>query len=352
MTIRPLAGVKVLDFTTLLPGPLATLILAEAGASVMKVERADGGDDMRGYEPKLGPTSAMFALLNRGKTSIALDLKNSADQARALGMATTADIVVEQFRPGVMDRLGLGYEAVARLNPKIVYCSITGYGQSGPKANDAGHDMNFAAEAGLLSVVADRDGAPPPLPAPIADIVGGAYPAVMNILLALRERDASGRGRHLDVAMSDNMFPLLVRALASGFRGVWQAPNADLLTGATPRYANYRTRDGRYVTVAALEDRFWRNLCALLGVSEDAQRADVAKAIAQRDAQDWAAAFAGRDVCCSVVATVEEALASPHVAARGLFTRRVENAGGEIPALPLPLVEAYRDPERGAASPE
>jgi alpha-methylacyl-CoA racemase len=193
--MQPLAGIKVVDFSALLPGPLASLILAAAGAEVVKIERP-GGDELRGYEPRFGAAGAGFALLNRGKRSIAIDLKENDARARLLPLLRSADVLIEQFRPGVMERLGLGHAALAAVNPRLIYCSITGYGQSGPKAQAAAHDLNYLAETGLLHLAAGADGAPVVPPALIADIAGGSYPAVLNILLALRERDASGRGCH------------------------------------------------------------------------------------------------------------------------------------------------------------
>src|SRR5687768_8746098 len=197
--MQPLEGIRVLDFSTLLPGPLATLLLAEAGAEVIKIERPGTGDEMRSYTPKFGTDSVNFALLNRGKRSIAIDLKAQNAVSRLRPLLEKADVIVEQFRPGVMDRLGLGYEAASALNPRVVYCSITGYGQSGPRAQTAAHDLNYIAETGMLALSAGPDGVPVLPPALIADISGGAYPAVMNILLALRACEKSGRGCKLDV---------------------------------------------------------------------------------------------------------------------------------------------------------
>ena len=184
--MQPLSGLLVLDFTTLLPGPLATLMLAEAGAEVIKIERP-GGEDMRHYEPRFDGESAMFAVLNRGKKSLVSDLKNAAQRAELVLLLQRADILVEQFRPGVMARLGLGYEAVKALNPKLIYCSITGYGQSGPRADEAGHDLNYIGYTGLLALNPGPVDKPVVPPALIADIGGGTFPAVINILLALNE---------------------------------------------------------------------------------------------------------------------------------------------------------------------
>lgn len=227
----PLTGIRVLDFSTLVPGPLATLLLAEAGASVIKVERPGAGDELRRFEPKLGDASAVYAMLNRGKRVVAADLKQPGPAARVRELARDADVIVEQFRPGVASRLGIGYDDVRALNPGVVYCSITGYGQEGPRAGQAGHDLNFLAESGLLWLVTAPDGTPAMPFTVLADIAGGAYPAVLNILLrravalereqaggGLRERGddepASGQGVRADLppAHDDHRLPFRVHA--------------------------------------------------------------------------------------------------------------------------------------------
>jgi crotonobetainyl-CoA:carnitine CoA-transferase CaiB-like acyl-CoA transferase len=246
--MQPLEGIRVLDFSTLLPGPLATLMLAEAGAEVIKIERPGRGDEMRSYTPKFGVDSVNFALLNRGKRSIAMDLKEQGAVAKLMPLLKSADVIVEQYRPGVMDRLGLGYEALDKINPRIIYCAITGYGQSGPRAEVAAHDLNYVAEAGMLALAAGADGAPVVPAALVADIGGGTYPAVINILLALRERDRTGKGCKLDIAMADNLFAFMYWALGNGQAGgQWPAPGGDLVTGGSPRYNVYRTKDGKFV---------------------------------------------------------------------------------------------------------
>jgi crotonobetainyl-CoA:carnitine CoA-transferase CaiB-like acyl-CoA transferase len=353
--MRPLEGLLVLDFSTLLPGPLATLLLAEAGAEVVKVERPDGGDEMRRYEPLWGRDSVSFALLNRGKKSVALDLKDPAERERLRALVKRADILVEQYRPGVMARLGLDYDSVAALNPRLVYCSITGYGQTGPKRDVAGHDLNYISDTGLLSLSMGPDSAPVVPPALIADVAGGAYPAVMSILLALRERDRTGRGRRLDVAMSDNLFAFMYWAIGSGLgAGAWPKSGAELVTGGSPRYRLYPTADGFVVAAAPLEQKFWETFCDLVGLEptlrEDrrdpaATAARVGEIIRSRSAEEWRARFAGRDCCCSIVATVEAALGDPHFAARGLFAHRLTNeTGASLPALPVPIDPAFRGP--------
>jgi crotonobetainyl-CoA:carnitine CoA-transferase CaiB-like acyl-CoA transferase len=349
--IRPLQGLKVVDFSTLLPGPMASLLLVEAGADVIKIERPGAGDEMRGYEPRFGQTSANFALLNRGKRSVALDLKSQEGRSEAIRLAKEADILIEQFRPGVMDRLGLPHAALSADNPGLIYCSITGYGQTGPKAQRAAHDLNYAAETGFLSLVHGADGTPSMTATPIADLAGGAYPAVINILMAVVERSRTGKGRHLDIAMADNLFPLLYWALGSGFSGRWPAASAELVTGGGPRYRIYPTADGRHLAAAPIEERFWARFCELAGVDETADADAVAAVIAGKSADEWRQVFAGEDVCCSIVEDLQTAVDDPHVQARGLFRRTVSAGGERMPALPVPLVEDYRDPEADREAP-
>lgn len=348
----PLDGVRVVDFTTLLPGPLAGLILAAAGAEIIKIERPESGDEMRSYLPRVGSTSANFALLNQGKRSVAADLKDPRQAAAVRELVDTADVLIEQFRPGVMDRLGLGYADLAERNPALVYCSISGYGQHGPRAGQAGHDLNYAAETGLLDLARDSTGAPAVPPALIADIAGGAYPALINILLALRSRDRTGRGTHLDVSMASNLFPLQYWALATaGATGRWPRPGGELVTGGSPRYRLYRTADGGWLAAAPLEQRFWERFCELIGLPErfraddadpEATIAEVGRCVAAHGTAHWRKAIEGLDVCVSVVTSLEDAVADPHFA--GLFAGAGEarSDGRSVPALPLPLSDGVR----------
>ena len=349
--MQPLSGLRVLDFSTLLPGPMATLLLADAGAEVIKIERLNG-EDMRGYEPKIGDNSVNFGLLNAGKRSLAIDLKapDSIDKLRPL--IASADVVIEQFRPGVMDRLGLGYEALKVINPRIIYCAITGYGQSGPKAQVAAHDLNYVAESGLLAIAADSSGAPVVPPALIADIAGGAYPAVMNVLLALRQRDQTGEGCKIDVSMSDNMFTFTYWALGEGFStGQWPKPGAGRIAGGSPRYQIYRTADNKFVAAAPLEQKFWENFCEMIGLEQSlrddridvaATKRGVAAIIAKDTAAVWAERFAGKDVCCCIVKSMEEATSDPHFVGRGLFSRSLNVGGRSVPAMHTPISPTFR----------
>lgn len=313
--MRPLEGSLVLDFSTLLPGPLATLLLAEAGAEVVTIAR-QGAEEL-----------PWLAQLHRGKQRLVLDLKEPGDRQRLQPLLERADVVVEQFRPGVMGRLGLGYDQVAAINPKIVYCSITGYGQQGARSGVAGHDLNYIGDTGLLSLSMGTAANPVIPPALMADIAGGSYPAVINILLALREREITGRGRHLDVSMTDNLFTLMI--------------GTPVITAGSPRYRLYATKDGRMLAVGALEQKFWDTFCDIVNLEpalrDDARdpRATAARVediIATDTADAWAQRFAGRDCCCSVVASVADAARDPHFIARGLFRQ----------PLTLPLDRAFR----------
>jgi crotonobetainyl-CoA:carnitine CoA-transferase CaiB-like acyl-CoA transferase len=351
-TCQPLAGIRVLDFSTLLPGPLASLLLAEAGADVIKIERPGRGDEMRAYVPKFGTDSVNFALLNRGKRSIAIDLKAPGALERLRPLLQQADIVIEQFRPGVMDRLGLGYDALKVVNPGLIYCAVTGWGQHGPNADVAAHDLNYVAESGLLALAAGADGSPVVPSALVADIAGGTYPAVINILLALRSRELTGAGCKLDIAMADNLFAFMYWALGNGqVAGEWPRPGGELVTGGSPRYNVYRTADGKYLAAAPLEQKFWETFCDLIGIDarwrddrgqEAAVKAEVARLVGARPAAHWERVFAGKDVCCNVVASVSAALQNAHFAARGVFARKLVHEGEAITALPTPIAERFR----------
>jgi alpha-methylacyl-CoA racemase len=360
MTHGPLRGVRVLDFTTLLPGPLATLLLADAGATVLKIE-PPGGDPVRRQGPHdARGASVPFQMLSRGKRLRTLDLKTLDGRQQALELARSADVLVEQFRPGVMDRLGLGATALAALNPRLIYCSITGYGQSGPRAQRAGHDLNYVAEAGLLANTAGRDEAPV-LPATlVADIGGGSWPAVINILLALYGRGPDGRGCRLDISMADNVWPFQLMPLAR-YWATAAAPRAgeDALAGGLPRYQLYETRDGRWLALGALEERFFVRFVELAGLQAAAARPGglsrevIATRIREDTAETWLRRCADEDVCLSLVRDVSEAIDAAVLDSVRAFAGGATAARMEPPALPLPLDRALRaGPPGRAAAPE
>ncbi|MTI45805.1 crotonobetainyl-CoA:carnitine CoA-transferase CaiB-like acyl-CoA transferase [Roseibium hamelinense] len=344
---QPLGGLKVLDFTTLLPGPLATRLLADAGAHVTKIERP-GGEDMRRFPPFKGGEPVLYTMLNHGKTVIELDLKDPGAAEQIAPLLDTADILVEQFRPGVMDRLGFGYETLSKKYPALIYCSISGYGQSGPRSQEAGHDLNYQALTGLLAQSYGSAAHASMPPAQIADIGGGSFPAVMNILLAVVERQKTGRGCHLDIAMADAMFTFGLFPYAQHLAGgPIDEAGTGLLTGGSPRYRIYFAADNAPVAVAALEQKFWDRFCDLIELpsslrndlkTPDETAARIAGTLSARPSAEWRAVFQAGDCCVTVVEPLSEALSDPHFAGRGLFPAT------DHPAVASPIARRFRTP--------
>jgi crotonobetainyl-CoA:carnitine CoA-transferase CaiB-like acyl-CoA transferase len=337
-------------------------MLAEAGAEVIKIERP-GGEDMRAMPPVRDGEAVVFAMLNRGKKSLVLDLKSQNDCRSLAPLLQKADVVVEQFRPGVMERLGLGYAAVKKLNPRIVYCSISGYGQQGPRAGEAGHDINYVAATGLLALQPGPIDRPVVPPALVADIGGGTMPAVINILLGLRQRDTTGEGVYLDIAMTDAMFTFAWYAYAIGqATGTYPGPGEIRLVGGSPRYRLYPTRDGKLVACGALEQKFWASFCKAIGLpaalmndlaDPAATKAAVATIILAQTAEHWAPKFAAADCCVTIMASLEEALHDPHFVERGLFAHKIAGASGKtIAALPMPIAATLRGAPGAKTSPK
>lgn len=362
---RPLAGITVLDFSTLLPGPLAAVMLAEAGARVIKIERP-GGEDMRFHGPIVGEgaaaVSAYYAMLNRGKEIVTADLKAKDALARLTPLIEAADVVLEQFRPGVMDRLGFGYEALAAINPRLIFCSISGYGASGPRAAAPGHDLNYQATTGALAIARVPEGEPSMPGTLTADIAGGTFPAVINILLALLQREKTGRGSRIDIAMTDAMFTFGFFSQAQGAAtGRFPDPGEPIFVGSLPRYSLYRTKDARLLAVGALEDKFWLAFCDVIDLppelrddhaTPESTRAAVAERVAARTHAEWAERLAGTEFCVTPVATMEEALADPHFVARGLFDHAVSTPSGVVlPACIVPIAPQFRAAPGVVASP-
>src|SRR3954465_95459 len=318
-------------------------MLAEAGAEVIKIERPEG-EDMRAMPPRFDGEAAVFALLNRGKKSVVLDLKNENDRKQLEPLFEKADVLIEQFRPGVMSRLKLGFDDVRKINPRIVYCSISGYGQEGPRAGEAGHDINYQSLTGLLALQPGPIDKPVIPPALIADIGGGTMPAVINILLGLRQRDATGEGVHLDIAMTDAMFTFAWYGYVIGHAtGKFPGGGEMRLVGSSPRYQLYPTRDGKIVACGALEQKFWTAFCNVIGLparlmndlaDEAATKKAVAEIIARETAEHWRPKFAAADCCVTIMASLEDALHDPHFVEHGLFAHKAARTPAAPPAAP------------------
>ncbi|MBV8465926.1 MAG: CoA transferase, partial [Burkholderiales bacterium] len=302
----PLHGITVLDFSPLLPGPFASRMLADMGARVIRIESPTRADMVRTVPPFVEGVSALHAYLNRNKQQVALDLKSEAGVQAARALAENADVVIEQFRPGVMDRLGLGYATLSEGNPRLVYCSITGYGQDGPLRDRAGHDINYLALSGLAGSSGRRAGGPPPLGFQAADLGGGSLHAVIGILAALRQRDLDGVGQHIDISMTDCAFHLNPLAAVSCLAGGESAgPESGMLDGGG-HYDYYRTADERWLAVGSLEPAFLKALCEAVGdpglvarfaSSPQEAKAALANALASRTQAEWQAIFSGVDAC-------------------------------------------------------
>lgn len=345
----PLAGLKVLDLTRLLPGPVCTLHLADLGAEVIKIEDRGAGDYARsmGLGAAPGEDSFFFRIVNRNKRGLRLDLKQPAGVEVFMRLAREADVIVESFRPGVVDKLGVGYAAVKAINPKIVYCAITGYGQDGPWRDRAGHDLNYIATAGVLDQVGTVDG-PPAIPnLQIGDLLGGALTAVMGILAAVIGAKATGAGRYVDVSMTDATFAHAYTGLLSVLsRGGTLPRGTDDLNGGLPGYGLYRTQDGRYLAVGSLEPKFWQMLCDAIGKPElkphglargeagAAARRELECLFASQPLAHWAQRFDQVDCGVTPVLSFEEAMAHPQLQARGML---VEHGGLQQFAPPLRL---------------
>ncbi|MBO0743385.1 MAG: CoA transferase [Candidatus Dormibacteraeota bacterium] len=349
MSRLPLAGIRVLDLTRLLPGPFCSLLLADMGADVIKVEQPGSGDGMRHYPPLREGQSVAFNAVNRNKRSITLNLKAPQGRELFLSLVATADCVLEGNRPGVMDRLGLGWPVLRERNPRLVLCSITGYGQDSPWVGRAGHDLNYLATNGVLSLSAPRGGAPHPPPVQVADLGGGAQAAATSILAALLDVARGGEGRWLDVAMTDATLGWISTPLAETEAAGPLPHDEHRLTGRYACYAVYACRDGRYLSVAALEAKFFIALCQELGRPDlvplhldrdrqDELRAELASVFRTRDRDTWGASL-GPDTCCEPVLEVWEVPAHPHVRARGLIADR---ATGREVAPPVPMGQGWR----------
>lgn len=332
MSERPLSGIRVLDLSRLLPGPFLTMVLGDMGADVVKIEAPNVGDYMRQMPPHKGGMNGGFLAVNRNKRSVVLDLKQPAARDALLRMVEQADVVVETFRPGVMDKLGVGYEALRARNPGIVVCSISGYGQTGPYRDRAGHDLNYIGLAGVLAMGGVRDGKPTLPGVQIADVAGGALWGAVAVLGALVGRGRTGEGAHLDISMCEGSLAMLAHMfgyLDAGAPAMTRA--ASTLNGGLCNYDTYETSDGKWIAVGSLEPKFYLALNAALGrrgeiadvikgpAQQDEMRAEIAGIFKTKTRDEWIEILARHDACCEPVLEMHEVLDHPLHKERGVF---------------------------------
>lgn len=359
-----LAGLRILDFSTLLPGPFATMYLADLGAQVVKVEAPGRWDMVRSRPPFDEGVSAGHSFLNRNKRSIALDLKRPGAIQVVHRLIQTYDIVVEQFRPGVMDRLGLGYAALSEIKPGLIYCSLTGYGQDGPLRDRAGHDNNYLALAGVMSHSGTQEGGPVPQGVQIADVGAGSFGVIIGILSAVIHRTQTGEGQFVDVSMYDGSLLWNAYAAAAYFVG-GESPGYESmpLNGGT-HYGYYRTKDGRYISVGSLEPKFWKGFCQAIGREDwkehpiapgeqaESIKRDIREIFAGKTFEEWVQIFAEYDVCVEPVLKLDEAFEHPQAAARRMVAEVPKPGGGKQRQVASPLKFSGYSPEYRNTGPE
>lgn len=357
-----LSGIRVLDLSLQLPGPFCTLMMADHGATVIKVDEPVPRVRNPFSDPSAGISPA-DRYLNRGKKSLTLNLKSDAGREIFLALAKTSDVVIEGFRPGVVDRLGIGPAAVTAVNPRIIYCSISGYGQTGPLAKAAGHDINYVSYAGVLGQNGTRDGMPVPPPIQVGDLFGGAMVALSSILMALIARGTTGKGARLDISMTDGAMAMMSLHAADVLTGVPEPALGDmLLTGRLPCYGVHRCKDGGFLSIGPLEGWFWEKMVKAMGrddlvsgqyatgVEGDLVRAELAMEFMKKTRDEWVTFLAPHDVCASPVLSMTEAYAHPNTVARGMILPVGTPDGPTEPQLASPVMaDGERpSPERAA----
>jgi crotonobetainyl-CoA:carnitine CoA-transferase CaiB-like acyl-CoA transferase len=353
--MRALDGITVLDLTRLLPGAAATMMLGDFGARVIKIEEPGAGDPARGSRAGIKKPGAYFLATNRNKLGVTLNLKHAAGREIFLKLAETADVVIESFRPGVMNRLGIGYEALRAINPRLIYCAITGYGQDGPYQSKPGHDANYLSIAGLLGVNGAKDGPPTLSGVQLADLAGGSLHAVIGVLLALQARARTGEGQMVDVSMLDGSLALMYVPFAAYLaNGAQPERGNEGLSGRLACYQIYETKDGRYLSLGALEPKFWENACCVLGREDfigqcfksSAQEEMIAAfrdTFKTRAAAEWLAAFDEVDTCVALINDIAEMIDDPQVRHRGLIAEIEHPTEGKLKQI-APTVKLSATP--------
>jgi crotonobetainyl-CoA:carnitine CoA-transferase CaiB-like acyl-CoA transferase len=356
---RPLHGVRVLDLTRLLPGPFLSMVLSDLGADVVKVEDPRLGDYLRPMPPQKHGVSGRFLAVNRDKRSLALDLKAPRGRAAFLRLVQSADVVLESFRPGVMERLGVGYPTLRENNRKIILCSISGYGQTGPYRERAGHDLNYIGLAGVLAMTGPQGGAPIMPGTQIADLAGGGLWGAIGVLGALVGREKSGEGAWLDIAMTEGSLALMAAELGNLDCGAHPTRGCETLNGGLACYGVYATKDGRFLSVGALEPKFWLAFNQAIGRTGDfgevalppegqaRVRAEVQAILLTKTQAEWAAIFATADACCEPILELDELEAHPQHQARQMFFEAKHERAGMVRQVRTPIGE----PRAGSLGP-
>ncbi len=347
---RALENLKILDFTTLLPGPFGTMMMSDLGAEVLRIESPTRPDLVREMGPFDEGISAVHGMLNRSKRSLALDLKAEGASGIVHRLITEYDILIEQFRPGVMKRLGLDYESLKEINPKLIYCSITGYGQTGPYKNRAGHDLNFLSLSGMMSYTGRENSGPLPLGTQLADIAGGSYHAVIGILAAVNQRNISGEGQSIDISITDAVISMNVLAGVESLVGNKTPQREEMLLNGGIFYDYYQTKDKRYLSVASLEPKFLKQFChaigddALFELAMDYDRkhqievkSRITNAIKQKSLDQWVEIFSKIDACIEPVLSVEETINHPQTVARGMVVEVPGKSGKKQKQIASPI---------------
>lgn len=346
----PLVGLRILDLTRLLPGPLGTMLMADMGAEVIKIENPEAPDYVRMFPPFVQGESINYLMVNRSKLSVYLNYQTDEGRTQFLELVKTADVVVEQFRPGFLDKLGIGYDTARQVNPRIIYVSVTGYGQTGPYAQLAGHDLNYIGVAGVLDLTGTPDEAPVVPGVQLADIAGGAYGCVMATLAAVYACQRTNKGQHVDVSMTDMVMPLLT--VPYGLH-VGQMPTRRgqmPLSGGLPNYGVYRCKDDKYIVLGALEPKFWQRFCLLVQKPEwitwllpqsPAQLVDFKQAIQnlflERMQADWVRIGMEQDLLITPVNTIDELAHDAQLQARNMIHKIPHKVLGELNGIGIPL---------------
>lgn len=359
----PLAGVKILDLTRFYPGPLATMMMADLGAEVIKIEDMIKPDKMRSYPPLINGESAGFMAVNRSKRSLSIKLNEEEGQDIFFQLVRKADIVVEQFNPGVLDGIGMGYIEAIKVNPRIIYVSLTGYGQTGPYKNKASHDINFMGFAGLIGATGNEKGGKAVPGAQFAD-VGGAYMAIIGALSALWARERTGVGQKIDVSMLDALLPMMTMQMAQYWATSQQLPPWQMpFSGGLPYYNIYKCKDGKYVALGALEPQFWKRFCEIAGkpkwigrISEKGrQREGLKKELARlfkgRKREEWIYLVGESETCLTPVLEVSEVENDPQLQERGMIIEHLHPEHGRIKGIGIPIKFSHTKPDNPTPAP-